>query len=85
MILSILLLTALFSMSFITVKYIHTVRSFNTFYAAARETALTIDSETEQLETQITALEEDIASLNSQLESVTAERDDLAQKLSGLS
>jgi peptidoglycan hydrolase CwlO-like protein len=82
-ILSILLTISLSTVAFVTVKYIHTVRSFNKFYETARQTAELIDSETADLQTQIEALEENINTLKEDLENVTAERDELAQQLSG--
>ena len=82
-ILSILLTISLSTVAFVTVKYIHTVRSFNNFYETARQTAELIDTETAGLQEQIEALEANINSLKSDLESVTAERDELAQQLSG--
>jgi prefoldin subunit 5 len=48
-------------------------------------TAELIDNETAGLQEQIEALEANINSLKSDLESVTAERDELAQQLSGSS
>ena len=82
-ILSILLTISLSTVAYVTVKYIHTVRSFNIFYETARQTAELIDTETAGLQSQIEALEENINSLKENLESVTAERDELAQQLSG--
>lgn len=82
-ILSILLTISLSTVAYVTLKYIHTVRSFNLFYETARQTAELIDSETAELQTQIEALEKNISSLKEDLESVTAERDELAQQLSG--
>ena len=84
-ILSILLSISLSTVAFVTVKYIHTVRSFNHFYETARMTAELIDNETAGLQEQIEALEANINSLKSDLESITAERDELAQQLSGSS
>ena len=84
-ILSILLTISLSTVAFITVKYIHTVRSFNMFYETARQTAELIDSETAGLQEEIESLEKNINSLKEDLESVTAERDELAQQLSGSS
>ena len=82
-ILSILLTISLSTVAYVTVKYIHTVRSFNMFYETARQTAELIDTETAGLQSQIEALEENINSLKENLESVTAERDELAHQLSG--
>ena len=82
-ILSILLTISLSTVAYVTVKYIHTVRSFNMFYETARQTAELIDTETAGLQSQIETLEENINSLKENLESVTAERDELAQQLSG--
>ena len=84
-ILSILLTISLSTVAFITVQYIHTVRSFTMFYETARQTAELIDSETAGLQEQIESLEKNINSLKEDLESVTAERDELAQQLSGSS
>ena len=84
-ILSILLAISLSTVTFITVKYIHTVRSFNEFYETARMTAELIDTETAGLQQQIEALESNISSLKKDLEDVTAQRDELAQQLSGTS
>ena len=84
-ILSILLTVSLSTVAYVTVKYIHTVRSFNIFYETARQTAELIDTETAGLQEQIEALEENINSLKSDLENVTAERDELVQQLSGSS
>ena len=84
-ILSILLTVSLSTVAYVTVKYIHTVRSFNIFYETARQTAELIDTETAGLQAQIEALEENINSLKSDLENVTAERDELVQQLSGAS
>ena len=55
------------------------------FYETARQTAELIDSETAGLQEQIESLEKNINSLKEDLESVTAERDELAQQLSGSS
>ena len=82
-ILSVLLAVSLSTVAFLTVKYFHTVKSFNNFYETARMTADLIDSETAELQSQIEALESNINSLKKDLEDVTAERDELAQQLSG--
>ncbi len=85
LILSVLLLMSLATVAFITVKYVHTVKSFNTFYELARETSIRIDSETADLEAKINSLQADIDLLQTELYSVTQERDQLAQQLSGIS
>ena len=69
-----LLIISLSTVTFLTVKYVHTVRLFNSFYQSARETAERIDAET-------AVLQQNIDYLNEQLESVTAERNVLAEKL----
>ena len=76
-----LLIISLSTVTFLTVKYVHTVRLFNSFYQSARETAERIDAETAVLQEEITVLQQNIDYLNEQLESVTAERDVLAEKL----
>ena len=80
--LTILLSISLMTVAFITVKYVHTVRSFNEFYYIARETAAVIDEETADLERQITSMEEEINTLQNELQSVAAERDELSRQLS---
>jgi Skp family chaperone for outer membrane proteins len=76
-----LLIISLSTVTFLTVKYVHTVRLFNSFYQSARETAEKIDAETAVLQEEITVLQQNIDYLNEQLESVTAERNVLAEKL----
>ncbi|MBQ1402563.1 MAG: hypothetical protein IIT86_04060 [Oscillospiraceae bacterium] len=76
-----LLIISLSTVTFLTVKYVHTVRLFNSFYQSARETAERIDAETAVLQEEITVLQQNIDYLNEQLESVTAERNVLAEKL----
>ena len=76
-----LLIISLSTGTFLTVKYVHTVRLFNSFYQSARETAERIDAETAVLQEEITVLQQNIDYLNEQLESVTAERNVLAEKL----
>ena len=76
-----LLIISLSTVTFLTVKYVHTVRLFNSFYQSARETAERIDAETAVLQEEITVLQQNINYLNEQLESVTAERNVLAEKL----
>ena len=76
-----LLIISLSTVTFLTVKYVHTVRLFNSFYQSARETAKRIDAETAVLQEEITVLQQNIDYLNEQLESVTAERNVLAEKL----
>ena len=76
-----LLIISLSTVTFLTVKYVHTVRLFNNFYQSARETAERIDAETAVLQEEITVLQQNIDYLNEQLESVTAERNVLAEKL----
>ena len=76
-----LLIISLSTVTFLTVKYVHTVRLFNSFYQSARETAERIDAETAVLQEGMTVLQQNIDYLNEQLESVTAERNVLAEKL----
>ena len=76
-----LLIISLSTVTFLTVKYVHTVRLLNSFYQSARETAERIDAETAVLQEEITVLQQNIDYLNEQLESVTAERNVLAEKL----
>lgn len=76
-----LLIISLSTVTFLTVKYVHTVRLFNSFYQSARDTAERIDAETAVLQEEITVLQQNIDYLNEQLESVTAERNVLAEKL----
>ena len=76
-----LLIISLSTVTFLTVKYVHTVRLFNSFYQSARETAERIDAETAVLQEEIIVLQQNIDYLNEQLESVTAERNVLAEKL----
>ena len=78
-----LLLISLCTVTFLTVKSVHTVRLFNQFYQSARETAARIDAETAELQEEISALQQNIDTLHEQLENVTSERDELATKLSG--
>lgn len=82
-ILVVLLIVSLSTVTFLTVKYVHTVRLFNGFYQSARETAERIDAETAQLQEEILLLQQDIDSLHEKLENVTTERDELASILSG--
>ena len=82
-ILVVLLLISLSTVTFLTVKYVHTVRLFNQFYQSARETAERIDAETAELQEEISALQQNIDTLHETLENVTAERDELATRLSG--
>ncbi len=84
-ILAVLLIISLSTVTFLTVKYVHTVRLFNQFYQSAKETAAVIDAETAELQEEITVLQQNIDILNDQLESVRAERDELAEKLSDAS
>lgn len=78
-----LLIVSLCTVTFLTVKYVHTVRLFNQFYLSAKETAARIDAETAELQKEINALQQNIDILHEQLQSVTAERDALAETLPG--
>ena len=55
-----LLIISLSTVTFLTVKYVHTVRLFNSFYQSARETAEKIDAETAVLQEEITVLQQNI-------------------------
>ena len=79
--LTILLFISLYTVAFLTVRYINTVRSFNKFYQLAQETAERIDSETAKLESEIVFLQDSLNSLSTELQTVTAERDELASQL----
>ena len=79
--LTILLFISLYTVAFLTVRYINTVRSFNKFYQLAQETAERIDSETAKLESEIIVLQDSLNSLSTELQTVTAERDELASQL----
>ncbi len=79
--LTILLFISLYTVAFLTVRYINTVRSFNKFYQLAQETAERIDSETAKLESEIVVLQDSLNSLSTELQTVTAERDELASQL----
>ena len=79
--LTILLFISLYTVAFLTVRYINTVRSFNKFYQLAQETAERIDSETAKLESEIVVLQDSLISLSTELQTVTAERDELASQL----
>lgn len=85
LILCILLAFSLSTVAFITAKYVRAVKSFNTFYDLAVQTSVRIDSETALLEERISTLQNHIDTLQMELQTVTDERDQLVQQLSGLS